>query len=68
MTKTVILKNTGSEKLHVSNLCVYVCVCVCVCMCVCVCAYTVSNTYVYVMYMHVYSVISVYVVVHGILN
>ena len=58
MTKTVILKNTGSEKLHVSNLCVYVCVC----------AYTVSNTYVYVMYMHVYSVISVYVVVHGILN
>ena len=34
VTKTIILKNTGSERLHVSTLSLYMCVCVCVCVCV----------------------------------
>ena len=39
MTKTVILKNTGSERLHVSTFGVCVCVCVRACVRVCVCVF-----------------------------
>ena len=66
MTKTVILKNTGSEKLHVSNYHVCMCVCVRVCACVCVCVCVSMRAcvrvhtchvcaFTYVTYMHVYT-------------